>query len=135
MNTLLRLPFTLLELTACGGLKVARGALRLVRPEVHPDDIRVRPIARDEEPRDPVAARTAADAAARRPPRRPMLAPSVPAPGSNGPVKPPWEGYDSDSAAEIVRRVRGANDATKAVVLLYEGHRKRRRTVLDAAYA
>lgn len=133
MNTLLRLPLTLLELTAREGLKVARGALRLVRPEPHPDDIRVRPIARDEVPRDPVAARTAADAEVRRP-SRPMPAPATPAPSSNGPVKPPWESYDSDSAADIVRRLRGADEATKAVVLLYEGHRKGRRTVLDAAH-
>jgi hypothetical protein len=167
MNTLLRLPLTLLELTAREGLKVARGALRLVRPEAHPDDVRVRPIARDEVPRDPVAARTAADAEVRHPPRRRVPAPRTPAPSSNGPeaellgdrpahvsrdaapvasfgpardvrasveVQPPWEGYDSDSAAEIVRRVRGADDATKAVVLLYEGHHKGRRTVLDAAH-
>jgi hypothetical protein len=135
MNTLLRLPFTLLELAARESLKVARGALRLIRPEEHPDDVRVRPLARGEVPRDPVAARTAADAEAPRrlatAPRAPT--PRVPAPSRNGPVKPPWEGYDSDSAAEIVRRVRGADDATKAVVLLYEGHRKGRRTVLDAA--
>ena len=134
MNTLLRLPLTLLELTAREGLKVVRGALRLVRSEEHPDDVRVRPLERDDVPRDPVAARTAADAEVRRPPQRPVPAPSAPAPSSNGPVRPPWEGYDSDSAAEIVRRVRGADDATKAVVLLYEGHHKGRRTVLDAAH-
>ena len=63
-----------------------------------------------------------------------MPAPSAPAPSFNGLAKPPWEGYDSDSAAEIVRRVRAADDATKAVVLLYEGHHKGRRTVLDAAH-
>jgi hypothetical protein len=116
MNTLLRLPIALLELTAREGLKAARGVLRLVLPEEHPDDVRVRPIAHDEVPRP---------------------APTAPAPSSNGPVgvQPPWEGYDSDSAAEIVQRVHAADDATKAVVLLYEGHRKRRRTVLDAAHA
>lgn len=140
MNTLLRLPLTLLELTARESLEFARGVLRLIRPEEHPDDVRVRPIARGEVPRDPVAARTAADAELHRLPARRRTtaprapAPRVPAPSRNGPVKPPWEGYDSDSATEIVRRVRGADDATKAVVLLYEGHHKGRRTVLDAAH-
>lgn len=134
MNTLLRLPLILLELTVREGHKVARGAMRLVRAEEHPADVRVRPLERDDVPRAPIAARTAADAEVQRARRRPAPAPSAPAPNPNGVAKPPWEGYDSDSAAEIVRRLRAADDATKAVVLLYEGHHMGRRTVLDAAY-
>jgi len=48
-------------------------------------------------------------------------------------VQAPWDGYDSQPAAEIVKRVRAADDATKAVVLLYEGQHKGRSSVVRAA--
>jgi hypothetical protein len=130
MNTLLRLPLTLLELTAREGLKAAHGVLRLVAPAEHPDDVRVAPIA---EP-----ARVSRYEAAPVPESEPALEPAPEPEPDVAPsivVRPPWSGYDSDSATEIAKRVRSADDATKAVVLLYEEHHKRRLTVLDAARA
>jgi hypothetical protein len=54
-------------------------------------------------------------------------------PGPEIRVDEPWPGYKSMNAPEIVDRVAAADEATKAVVLLYErGHRKRK-TVLRAA--
>jgi len=50
-------------------------------------------------------------------------------------VMPPWKGYEAQPAAAIVARVRGADEATKAVVLLFEQGHKRRATVLKAARA
>jgi hypothetical protein len=48
-------------------------------------------------------------------------------------VQAPWGGYDDQPAAEIVKRVRAADEATKAVVLLYERGHKRRASVIRAA--
>jgi hypothetical protein len=48
-------------------------------------------------------------------------------------VEAPWEGYDQMKAAEIVKRLRSANDATRAVARLYEQHGKARSSVLAAA--
>src|SRR3954467_613758 len=48
-------------------------------------------------------------------------------------VQAPWSGYDDQPAAEIVKRVRAADEATKAVVLLYERGRKSRSSVIRAA--
>jgi hypothetical protein len=48
-------------------------------------------------------------------------------------VQAPWDGYDAHSAAEIVKRVRAADEATKAVVLLYEQGHKGRASVIRAA--
>ncbi len=48
-------------------------------------------------------------------------------------VEAPWEGYDRMKAAEIVKRLRSANDSTRAVVRLYERQGKARSTVLGAA--
>ena len=50
-------------------------------------------------------------------------------------VMMPWKGYEVQPAAEIVARVRKADEATKAVVLLYEQGHKSRATVLRAARA
>lgn len=59
--------------------------------------------------------------------------------GDGGPaaigVIAPWKGYAVQPAAEIVARVRKADEATKAVVLLYEQGHKSRATVLRAARA
>ena len=48
-------------------------------------------------------------------------------------VHAPWSGYDDQPAAEIVKRVRAADEATKAVVLLYERGHKSRSSVIRAA--
>jgi len=48
-------------------------------------------------------------------------------------VQAPWDGYDTQPAAEIVKRLRAADEATKAVVLLYERGHKRRSSVIRAA--
>jgi hypothetical protein len=48
-------------------------------------------------------------------------------------VQAPWSGYDDQPAAEIVKRVRAADEATKAVVLLYERGHKSRSSVIRAA--
>ncbi|MDX6657162.1 MAG: hypothetical protein QOH62_1955 [Solirubrobacteraceae bacterium] len=48
-------------------------------------------------------------------------------------VEAPWEGYDQMRAAEIVKRLRSANDATRAVARLYERQGKARSSVLAAA--
>jgi hypothetical protein len=48
-------------------------------------------------------------------------------------VEAPWEGYDQMKAAEIVKRLRSANDATRAVARLYEQQGKARSSVLAAA--
>jgi hypothetical protein len=47
-------------------------------------------------------------------------------------VDAPWEGYDKMRAADIVTRLRSANDATRAVVRLYEQQGKARSSVLAA---
>jgi hypothetical protein len=47
-------------------------------------------------------------------------------------VEAPWEDYDGMPAAAVVQRVRGADEATKAIVRLYEQTHKGRRTVLAA---
>jgi hypothetical protein len=47
-------------------------------------------------------------------------------------VDAPWEGYDTMKAAEIVRRLRSSDEATKGVVRLYEQAHKKRKSVLDA---
>jgi hypothetical protein len=53
-------------------------------------------------------------------------------PGAALRVNAPWEGYDQMPAAAVVQRVRGADEATKGVVRLYEQTHKARRTILAA---
>ena len=48
-------------------------------------------------------------------------------------VQAPWDGYDAHPAAEVIKRVRAADEATKAVVLLYEHGHKDRASVIRAA--
>jgi hypothetical protein len=91
-------------------------------------------------------------AARRRPAPAPAPAPPEPAPthvasgaetvASFGPaddpspridVQAPWNGYDSQPAAEVIRRIRAGDEATKAVALLYERGRKARASVIRAA--
>jgi hypothetical protein len=47
-------------------------------------------------------------------------------------VDAPWEGYDRMRAADIVARLRAADEATRAVVRLYEQQGKARSSVLAA---
>jgi hypothetical protein len=47
-------------------------------------------------------------------------------------VDAPWEGYDQMRAADIVTRLKRADDATRAVVRLYEQQGKARSSVLAA---
>lgn len=48
-------------------------------------------------------------------------------------VDEPWEGYDGMPASAVVARMRGADEATRAVVGLYERTHKKRQTILRAA--
>ena len=48
-------------------------------------------------------------------------------------VDAPWEGYDAMSAREVLDRLVGADEATLAVVRLYESSNRNRATVLRAA--
>ena len=47
-------------------------------------------------------------------------------------VDTPWPGYDQMRAADIVARLKGADEATRAVVRLYEQQGKARSSVLAA---
>jgi hypothetical protein len=57
------------------------------------------------------------------------------APGATLEVEAPWPGYDRHSAAEVIKRVRQGDEATRAVVLLYERTHKARKSVIAAAEA
>ena len=52
--------------------------------------------------------------------------------GAHVHVDPPWEGYDRMRAVDIVDRLRAADEATRAVVRLYEAQGKARSSVLAA---
>jgi hypothetical protein len=54
-------------------------------------------------------------------------------PGSTIEVQAPWPRYDEHSAAEVIQRVRSGDEATRAVVLLYERTHKARKSVIAAA--
>jgi hypothetical protein len=54
-------------------------------------------------------------------------------PGSTIEVQAPWPGYDGHSAAEVIKRVRSGDEATRAVVLLYERTHRARKSVIAAA--
>jgi hypothetical protein len=56
-------------------------------------------------------------------------------PGSTIEVQAPWPRYDEHSAAEVIKRVRSGDEATRAVVLLYERTHKARKSVIEAAEA
>jgi hypothetical protein len=112
MYTLFRLPFILLELALRGGAEAIKELLRLAAAPPAGDE-RPAHVSRDA---DPVASFGPSDDAAAR-----------------LDVQPPWVGYAEQPAAVIIARVRAADEATKAVVLLYERQHKKRRTVLQAA--
>src|SRR5215218_7993748 len=131
MPMLLRLPLMLLELLLRGGASALKDLLRL--------------LARggDERPYVPgpeAEAEAAAAASARREPEHvseeaEQVASFGPGedPGSTVEVHAPWPGYDEHSAAEVIKRVRSGDEATRAVVLLYERTHKARRSVIAAA--
>ena len=54
-------------------------------------------------------------------------------PGAVVHVDEPWDGYQRMAAADVVDRLRVADEATKAVVLLYEEQHRARKSVLAAA--
>jgi hypothetical protein len=54
-------------------------------------------------------------------------------PGSTIEVQAPWPRYDEHSAAEVIKRVRSGDEATRAVVLLYERTHRARKSVIAAA--
>jgi hypothetical protein len=163
MFPLLRLPLILLEMALRGGAGALKDVLRLLggggddarpyAPAERPDPVAAR---REAE------AVAAEEARARRPEARPRGVRTRPAPApapatppapahvtrgdeavaSFGPaddpsptlhVQAPWDGYDAHPAAEIVKRVRAGDEATKAVVLLYEQSHKARASVIRAA--
>jgi ferritin-like metal-binding protein YciE len=53
-------------------------------------------------------------------------------PGPELRVDAPWEGYDEMTAAQVVARLRSADDTVAAVVRLYEQANKGRKSVLQA---
>jgi hypothetical protein len=56
-------------------------------------------------------------------------------PGPALEVEAPWPGYDQHPASEVIKRVRMGDEATRAVVLLYERTHKARKSVIAAAEA
>ena len=56
-------------------------------------------------------------------------------PGAVVHVNEPWRGYKSMKAPEIIDRLAVSDEAVRAVVLLYEGSHRKRKTVLKAAGA
>jgi len=53
-------------------------------------------------------------------------------PGPEIRIDAPWEGYDEMTAAQVVSRLRSADETTAAVVRLYEQANKGRKSVLQA---
>ena len=53
-------------------------------------------------------------------------------PGAEIRVDEPWQGYDGQTAPDIIARLIGADEATRAVVRLYETAHRHRTTVLRA---
>ena len=157
MHTLLRLPLILLEL-ALRRLRLPAAATTpaLYAPVERPATARAT-TRRSSRRRRP--ARAGPARAPQRAPRRPGARSGAPRPScsatrrrtsraateavaSFGPaddavptlhVQAPWDGYDAHPAAEVIKRVRAADEATKAVVLLYEQGHKARASVIRAA--
>ena len=53
-------------------------------------------------------------------------------PGATLRVDAPWEGYEKMRAPDIVTRLKASDDTVKAIVRLYEGTHKKRKSILDA---
>src|SRR6478609_2875948 len=159
MHTLLRLPLILLEMALRGGAGAIRDFLRLTGGGADGE----RPYVPSPEAEAEAAAAAAARRPAARPsaarrrtrPARPRPVEAVPPPpahvseeavtvASFGPadgpgarlqVDAPWANYDQHPASEVIKRVRMGDDATRAVVLLYERTHKARKSVIAAAEA
>jgi hypothetical protein len=56
-------------------------------------------------------------------------------PGAEIRVEEPWEGYRAMTAPDVIDRLRVADDATKAVVRLFEATHRKRKTVIAATGA
>ena len=147
MTSLITLPIRLpLEITYRAA-KLGVGVLRTVTGLIEADeaDVRVAPVATEPvvvpEPPEHVEAAIDFDApsvdelAPRHIDSEPTLAyeagPAAEV-GAEVHVDAPWDGYDRMRAADIVDRLRAADDATRAVVRLYEQHGKARSSVLAA---
>ena len=101
---------------------------RARRPEARPRNVARRPAAApapEPEPEPPAHVTTGAETVA-------SFGPAAD-PSPTFDVQAPWNCYDGHSAAEIIKRVRAADEATKAVVLLYERGHKGRASVIRAA--
>jgi hypothetical protein len=155
MSSLITLPIRLpLEITwraAKLGVEVLKSVTALL--EHDDEDTRVEPV--EDLVAEPAAVETmpAAAVEAMPPSPEPVFAPTPPPPGpphvdsepelayEAGPaddvgaeihVDQPWDGYDRMRAADIVDRLRAADEATRAVVRLYEQRGKARSSVLAA---
>jgi hypothetical protein len=53
-------------------------------------------------------------------------------PGAEIRVEEPWEGYRAMTAPDVVDRLRIADDATRAIVRLFESTHRKRKTILAA---
>lgn len=60
---------------------------------------------------------------------------AMPGPGAEVQVAEPWEGYAGMTAAQVVQRLAGVDDTTRAAVRLYEGANRGRKAVLHATEA
>ena len=159
MYTLLRLPLILLELALRQGAGALKDILHLI---ARGEDEQSQAAARREAEVVAAEEARARRSKARRPVPAPAPAtPAAPAPeaellgeapahvsrgaetvASFGPaadpsptieVQAPWDDYDAHPAAEVIERIRVADEATKAVVLLYERGHKGRTSVIRAA--
>jgi len=147
MTSLITLPIRLpLEITYRAA-KLGVGVLRTVTGLIERDDaeVRVAPVVTEPvvvpEPPEHVEAAidfgapSQAESAPRHVDSEPVLAyeagPAAEV-GAEVHVDAPWDGYDRMRAADIVDRLRVADDATRAVVRLYEQHGKARSSVLAA---
>jgi len=109
--------------------RVAAEEARARRPAARPGAARrrTRPVAPAPEPEPPAEPHVSSE-----PETVASFGPSD-EPGATLEVEAPWPNYDKHTAAEVVRRVRAGDEATRAVVLLYERTHKGRKSVLDAA--
>lgn len=118
------------------GLSVARAALGEARRTLSPHDSQTSDGWRPATP-PPVRA-PEPDIRGHGDPLAPLDQPSVvpvtaEGVGAEVHVDPPWEGYDKMTAAEIRRRLSGADGEVAAAVSLYEGAGRGRRSVVEAA--
>ena len=134
-------------------LAAARGALTAAvetvvdalagdpEPAPPPSPTRARPHRRRSRPdrrRRPARRRSSSTTTSRRAARSTAAASSSARPraaagvGAEVHVDEPWEGYDAMTAREVLDRLVGADEATLAVVRLYETANRNRATVLRA---